>query len=169
VNKCGLFLKFSPVEKICFQHGNHQSYFLLSFACYIVLYLRFITAKSEIFNFFTKSSVNFFSYYFFEQRAFKHIFVFMLMQMWSCLKWHMRVDFVLGSFWSLILVVRNNKSSSGSDGKTSDCLSINCLYYHTIILSYVSARDCSLNRLNFLLFFHWFPYGNSAACKKLPD
>ena len=31
VHKCGLFSKFSSVEKICFQHGNHQSYFLLSF------------------------------------------------------------------------------------------------------------------------------------------
>jgi len=29
-NKCGLFLKFSSVEKICFQHDN-QSYFLLYF------------------------------------------------------------------------------------------------------------------------------------------
>jgi len=40
-----------------------------------------------------KSNVNFFSYYFFEQRAFKHIFAFVLMQMCACLKEHMRVDF----------------------------------------------------------------------------
>jgi len=33
VNKCGLFLKFSSVEKICLQHGNHPPYFLLRFAC----------------------------------------------------------------------------------------------------------------------------------------
>jgi len=38
--------------------------------------------------------VNFFSYYFFEQRAFKHIFAFVLMQMCACLKEHMRVDYV---------------------------------------------------------------------------
>jgi len=31
-NKCVLFLKFSSVEKICFQHGN-QTYFLLSLPC----------------------------------------------------------------------------------------------------------------------------------------
>jgi len=43
-------------------------------------------------------------------------------------------------------VVRNNKRSSGIDGKTSDCLSRNCLYYR--FLSCVSARNCSLNRLN---------------------
>jgi len=34
----------------------------------------------------------------------------------------------------LILVVRNNKESSGIDGKTSDCLSRN--FYITVILSY---------------------------------
>jgi len=43
----------------------------------------------------------------------------------------------------LILVVRKNKSSSGIDDKTSDCLSKNLI---TIILSYVSATNCSLNR-----------------------
>jgi len=32
VNKCGLFLKFSSMKKICFQHDEHQSYFLLSLA-----------------------------------------------------------------------------------------------------------------------------------------
>ena len=41
---------------------------------------------------FKKSNVNFFSYYFFEQRDFKHIFAFVLMQMCACLKEHMRVD-----------------------------------------------------------------------------
>jgi len=38
--------------------------------------------------------VNFFSYYFFEQRASKHIVAFVLMQMRACLKEHMRVDYV---------------------------------------------------------------------------
>jgi len=43
------------------------------------------------------------------------------------------------------------------------------IVYITVVLSYVSASDCSLNRLNLWLFFRWFPHGNSAACKKLPD
>ena len=45
---------------------------------------------------FERSNVNFFSYYFFEleQMAFKHIFVFVLMQMCACLKEHMRVEYV---------------------------------------------------------------------------
>jgi len=38
--------------------------------------------KSEVF----KSNVIILSYYFFEQRAFKHIFAFVLMQMCACLK-----------------------------------------------------------------------------------
>ena len=129
-----------------------------------------------------KSNVNFISYYFFEQRAFKHIFAFVLMQMCVCLKEHMRVDFCaldivcLGSTvsWNrqgcnrqsmqrvqntwligtglrkcsdinvvvqtaifLILVVRNNKTSSGIDGKTRDCLFRNCLYYR-----YLQLRFC---------------------------
>jgi len=32
----------------------------------------------------------------------------------------------------LILVVRNDKRSSGIDGKTSDCPSRNCLYYRYV-------------------------------------
>jgi len=50
VNKCGLFLKFSFLEKdICSQHGKHQSYFLLSLACCVKLCctLRFINAYSD--------------------------------------------------------------------------------------------------------------------------
>jgi len=44
------------------------------------------------------------------------------------------------------------------------------IVYITVILSYVSASDCSLNRLNLrLLFLRWFPHGDSAACKTLPD
>jgi len=44
------------------------------------------------------------------------------------------------------------------------------IFYITIILSYVSASNYSLNRLNlWLLFFHWFPHGKSAAYNKLPD
>jgi len=68
----------------------------------------------------------------------------------------------------LILVVRNNKRSSGIDGKTSDCLSRNCLYHCYLELRF--CFNCSLHRLNlWLLFFRWFPHGKSAACKKLPD
>jgi len=37
----------------------------------------------------------------------------------------------------LILVVRNNKRTTGIDGKTSDCLSRNCLYYR-----YLELRFC---------------------------
>ena len=120
-------------------------------------------------------------------------------------------------------VVRNNKRSSGIEGKTSDCLSRNCLYYRytqgrrqrggrwcpappfeigaphftfvppvaayiqycilkmcppccyilatgLVILSCVSAGNCSLNHLNlWLLFFRWFPHGTIAACEKLSD
>ena len=41
------------------------------------------------------------------------------------------------------------------------------IVYITVILRYVSASNCSLNRLNlWLLFFHWFSHGKSAACKK---
>jgi len=43
---------------------------------------------------FETSNVNILSHYFFEQRAFKHIFAFVLMQMCACLKEHMRVDCV---------------------------------------------------------------------------
>jgi len=44
------------------------------------------------------------------------------------------------------------------------------IIYITVILSYVSASNCSLNRTNlWLLFFRWFPHGNSAAGKKVPD
>ena len=35
------------METICLRHGNQQSYFLLSFPYYILLYLRFITAYYE--------------------------------------------------------------------------------------------------------------------------
>jgi len=57
----------------------------------------------------------------------------------------------------LILVVSNNKRSSGIDDKTRDCLSRNCLI--AVILNYISATNCSLNRLNlWLLFFRWFPH-----------
>jgi len=55
-----------------------------------------LNAKTRNQNFspiFKKSKVNFFSYYFFEQRDFKHIFLFVLMQMCTCLKEHMRVDY----------------------------------------------------------------------------
>jgi len=38
--------------------------------------------------------------------------------------------------------------------------------YITVILSWVSARNCSLIRLNLWLFFRWFPHGSSAVCKK---
>jgi len=47
-----------------------------------------------------------------------------------------------------LILVRNNKRSSGIDGKTSDCLSRNCLYSITVILSYVSVSNYSLKRLN---------------------
>jgi len=43
------------------------------------------------------------------------------------------------------------------------------IVYITVILSYVSASNCSLNRLNlWLLFFRRFTHGNSAACEQLP-
>jgi len=38
------------------------------------------------------------SYYFFEQRVFKHIFAFVLMQMRACLKKHMKVDCVFCAY-----------------------------------------------------------------------
>jgi len=65
----------------------------------------------------------------------------------------------------LIPVVRNNRRSSGIDGKTSDCLSRNSLYYRY----YVFASNCSLSRLNLrLLFFRWFSRGKSIDIK-MPD
>jgi len=58
----------------------------------------------------------------------------------------------------LIPLVTNNKMSSSTNSKTSDCL------------SRVSAGNCSLNRVNlWLLFIRWFSHGNSADCKNLPD
>jgi len=43
-----------------------------------------------------------------------------------------------------------------------ECLNV------TVILSYVSAGNCYLNRLNlWFLFFRWVAHGKSAACKKL--
>jgi len=36
----------------------------------------------------------------------------------------------------LILAVRNHKTSSGIDSKTSDCLSRICLYHHDFELSF---------------------------------
>jgi len=53
----------------------------------------------------------------------------------------------------LILVVRNDKRSSGIDGKTSDCPSRKCLYYRYPKIPYCSK--CSLNRLNFSLWSLW--------------
>ena len=123
------------------------------------------------------------NYSFFEQRAVKHIFAFVLMQMSACLKEHKSVDYVSHSLhglpgqrcylessrlqqaqharsakhfvsWDLsvyncsgtnvvfqtaillILVARNNKRSSGIDGKTSDCLSRTCLYYRYLKLRF---------------------------------
>jgi len=46
----------------------------------------------------------------------------------------------------LILVVRNNKTSSGIDGKPTTAFPE--IVYITVILSYVSVSTCSLNRLN---------------------
>jgi len=38
------------------------------------------------------------------------------------------------------------------------------IVYITVISIYVSASNCSLNRLNlWLLFFRWFPHGKSVA------
>ena len=52
-----------------------------------------------------KSNVNFLLEvilaYFFEQRAFKHIFVFVLMPMCVCMKEHMRIEYV---FCALFMV-----------------------------------------------------------------
>ena len=68
----------------------------------------------------------------------------------------------------LILFVRNNKRSSGIDGKPATAFPE--FVYIAVILSYISASNCSLNRLNlWLLFFRWFPHGKSAACKYIPD
>jgi len=61
VNKCRLFLKFSSVEKIFFQHGNHQALFLLSCvlncALLAIQYSLFSVQKnkkSEVFSYFWK-------------------------------------------------------------------------------------------------------------------
>jgi len=41
------------------------------------------------------------------------------------------------------------------------------IVYITVILKFLYASNCSLNRLIlWLLFFHWFPHGKTAACKK---
>jgi len=60
--------------------------------------------------------------------------------------------------------VRNNKRSSGMEGKTSDCLSRICLYY-----CYPDLRFCkelfSESSEPVFVFFRWFPHGSSAACK----
>ena len=41
------------------------------------------------------------NFYFFEQRAFKHIFAFVSMQMRACLKEHIWVDYLLRSLHGL--------------------------------------------------------------------
>jgi len=46
----------------------------------------------------------------------------------------------------LILVVRNNKRSSGIEGKPA--ITFPEIVYITVILSNISAGDCSMNRLN---------------------
>jgi len=41
------------------------------------------------------------------------------------------------------------------------------IVYIIVILKFLYASNCSLNRLIlWLLFFHWFPHGKTAACKK---
>jgi len=41
------------------------------------------------------------------------------------------------------------------------------IVYITVILRFLYASNCSLNRLNlWLLFFRWFPNGKTFACKK---
>jgi len=52
----------------------------------------------------------------------------------------------------LILFVRNNKRSSGIDGKTSDCLSTISLYYRCLELRFF----CSFSHMNILKKFGIF-------------
>jgi len=40
------------------------------------------------------------------------------------------------------------------------------IVYITVILRFLYASNCSLNRLNLWLLFRWFPHGKTAACKK---
>ena len=54
------------------------------------------------------------------------------------------IDFETAIF--LILFVRNNKRSSGINGKTSDCPSRICLYHRYFELRF--CCNCSLNHLN---------------------
>jgi len=64
---------------------------------------------------------------------------------WSVFKCsHTTVVFQTAIF--LILVVRNNKWSSGIDEKTATAFPK--FVYVTVILSYVSVSKCSLHRLN---------------------
>jgi len=68
----------------------------------------------------------------------------------------------------LILVTRNNKRSSGNDGKTSDCLSGICLYYRYLELRFYFLLVNVLwivGTCNWCLF-RWFSRGKSAVCTK---
>jgi len=62
---------------------------------------------------FEKSNVNILLCYFFEQRAFKHIFAFVLLQMCACLKEQMRVNCV---FCALCMVCPGSADSWNRQG-----------------------------------------------------
>ena len=114
------FLEVFILWKKCFQHGNHHSYFLhklcvLNCALPPIYHCLFWVQKIRNQKFsaiFKRSNVKF-SYYFFEQRAFKHIFTFVLMQMCACLKEHMRFDYV---FCALCMVCPGSAVSWNRQG-----------------------------------------------------
>ena len=93
---------------------SYVLYVKLCFTCDSSLLI--LSAKIINQNFsaiFKKSKVNFFSYCFFEQRDFEHIFAFVLMQMCACLKEHMRFDYV---FCALCMVCPGSAVSWNRQG-----------------------------------------------------
>jgi len=166
---------------------------------------------------FKKSKVNFLLevILFLWTKAFKHIFAFVLMQMFACLKEYMRelIDYVFCALcmvcpgsavswnrqdcnrqsmqqventWSigtgLFLNARTQikfskqpfpwfwswEITKGPQALTAKpATAIPEIVHITVIFCYVSANNCSLNRLNLWLFFHWVPHGKTAACEKL--
>jgi len=68
----------------------------------------------------------------------------------------------------LILVVTNHKSHQALTAKQT--ITFPEFVYITLILNYVSASNCSLNRWSRdCCFYRWFSHGKSGNCKKLPD
>jgi len=92
--------------------------------------------NSEIFSYSKKAKCEFLARshnYFFEQRVFKNIFAFVLMQMCACLKKHMRVGCVFALFacfaWAALLagITKTATGKACNECKTLSQLGLVCV------------------------------------------